>query len=555
MKLTMQETHRADDSVAYVTPAMAHLRRLIALNVVPDDAHSLAEKENVAAAFWSSVTDNPLIEELTDSNKCRLTFIYQGNSDIATVDIVGAVVDPSMQNSGSLTRIEGTDVWYLTIDNLIANDTRVTYQYVINGALAPDPHYKYKIDGHSGSATDQYIVDLPHAKEQPYVNRASLATEMEKLKADGRLVEGHIDFSESRFLCDEKPYMDDAKLSDLTAEQRLFRQETNQGSIRKYWIHFPPGYDPNHRPPYKVLVHLDGEETIKCMKLPAIMETAPVEPTISIFVDVGNRNIEYGCGKDAELFADFLAREFMPKLRNEYLGLSREPGDTTIAGFSMGGHAAVQIATRHPEVFGNVVGQSSAFWMGPQNLVSGEFESTNEGLLTKLQHQHFPEAGWCADYPSEAAKDMCFYLTVGSLETAGFHLTPSGDLGVGGISLVRANETFSTFLKSKGIACEFEKYSGDHCFAEWQGGLVDGLLKIRQFRREHSVAEMIPNEHMLSVTTAQPARQNLSTTHEYKERYQRAKGVSEQQVSIADASDEEEHIEDENSPTKPIRPN
>lgn len=181
-------------------------------------------------------------------------------------------------------------------------------------------------------------------------------------------------------------------------------------------------------------MHLDGKETIESMKLPVIMEKAmsakenPLEPTISIYVDVANRNIEYGCTNDAELFAKYLATELMPKLREKYPGMSPSPEDTTIAGFSMGGHAAAQVATQHPEVFGNVISQSGSFWMGAQH-DGVTFGSENEGLLKKLQGNGFP---------SDAAKNLCFYLNGGSLETAGFHLTPTGHVtGYGICGLVK----------------------------------------------------------------------------------------------------------------------
>lgn len=46
-----------------------------------------------------------------------------------------------------------------------------------------------------------------------------------------------------------------------------------------------------------------------------------------------------------------------------------------------------------------------------------------------------------------------------------------------------ANLHFAEFLKNNGVACEFETYSGDHCFAEWQNLLVEGLIKTRELQR------------------------------------------------------------------------
>ncbi len=41
-----------------------------------------------------------------------------------------------------------------------------------------------------------------------------------------------------------------------------FRRFTNQGSLRNCWIHLPPDAV-GHEGPYNLLVHLDGDETIK----------------------------------------------------------------------------------------------------------------------------------------------------------------------------------------------------------------------------------------------------------------------------------------------------
>lgn len=343
-----------------------------------------------------------------------------------------------------------------------------------------DPLNSYKIEPLYESGGVQYIAELPHAKPQPYVNRESLSQTMKKIRDENRLIEKEIDFSQSKYLRDRDPYKADSRIEGLSEEQREFRKVTQQGETRKYWVHLPPGYDPNHEPPYKVLVHLDGAETIKSMQLPAIMEAAPVEvePTITIYVDQGNRGIEYGCGEDAELFADFLAKEFLPGLWDDFPGMSKKPEDTTIAGFSMGGNAATQIGTRHPEVFGNVISQSGALWMGGPDPVSGDFKPT-EGLLAKLKHQNY------ANNPNnEFAKKQCFYLNAGNMETGLTALTPDGQLSQSpdGVALVTANKNFVQFLESQGVVCKLEEYSGDHCFAEWQNLLVEGLIKTSQLQ-------------------------------------------------------------------------
>lgn len=378
---------------------------------------------------------NPLMEEQADGTY-RLTFVYRdtGEEAIRSLELLGAICDPSMRERGQLQRLPGTDVWQLTIDN-IAADARITYQYLKNGRLIADPHNDFKIDSLYPVNGDQYIVELPRANKQLHVHREQLPALIDTLRSESRLLQKAI-----------RP--DEFSIRDMP----------------DYHIHLPSHYDPNHKPPYKVLVHLDGAETIESMKMPAIMEMAmqdgTLEPTISIYIDATHRHIEYGCGTEAERYADFLAKEFMPRLQAEYPCMSRLAQDTTIAGFSMGGHGAVHIATSHPDVFGHVIGQSSSFWMGNET-------SENQGLLDKLRLQSFPN--------SEAARRLCVYLNVGDLETALFS----------GIGHDVANQHFVDFLQQQGIHCVFEQYSGDHCFAEWQERLVDGLIQQQTLHKVH----------------------------------------------------------------------
>lgn len=436
-------------------PAIYRSSQLVNARLKTLDARLLStenatEKQKVLERFWKTIESNPLMEEQSDGRYC-LTFVYRnvGEEDIHSLELLGAICDPSMQERGQLQRMPGTDVWHLTIDNIAAY-ARITYQYYKNDRPIMDPLNTLKIDSLHQENGDQYIAELPCANEQPHVHREQLPALMNTLRSEGHLL-----------------------------TKSITPGEFSVRDILNYQIHLPPDYNPNRNPPYKVLIHLDGAETIESMKMPAIMDRAmrdgTLAPTISIYIDAAHRPIAYGCGAEAERYADFLAKEFMPKLQAEYPSMSRLPQDTTIAGFSMGGHGAVHIATRHPEVFGNAIGQSSSFWMGNET-------AENQGLLEKLQQQSFPN--------NEAARRLCVYLNVGDLETAAFN----------GVGHDVANQHVVDFLQQQGVRCVFEHYSGDHCFAEWQERLVDGLVQLHKLNKTYSAqdaTDMTPS-HSLS---------------------------------------------------------
>lgn len=480
----------------YLESSIVSNKKLTALQKAMAQTSTEAEKNNMLSNFWQSIQKNPVCEQQND-NTCHLTFLYRGKPGIKQVNLCSAVCDPSLREQGKFIKMPGTDIWSLTIKN-VPSDARITYQYFANGKPTSDPLNSFKISAQDASNGDLYIAEMPDAKYQPYVPRDRLPGIMQTLRSQERLLRKKIDFSQSKILAQKEPYMADTQLSSVVLQADMadelqdealrgmtkqnFRRLSKQGASRDYWVHLPPNYDPNHRPPYKVLIHLDGEETITSMRLPAITENAMrtnhMEPTITVYIDVANRNIEYGCGPDAEPFADFLATEFLPELQKEYPSMSRASKDTTLAGFSMGGHAAAHIATRHPEVFGNIIGQSSAFWMGAE-ASTGEFEPT-EGLLKKLQQQEYPN--------NPAAKKQCFYLNVGRLETAEYQLSPSGNqISGNGVAVDIANQHFAEFLTHQKIPCEFETYTGDHCFAEWQELLIEGLDNLHQLRMTNAV--------------------------------------------------------------------
>ncbi len=435
------------------------------------DALSNAADINEQNEIWSKV-DNPFVSIQPDGS-CDLIFIYRGNSDTKKVELISSVYDPSMQSFGQFSQIEN-DIWIMPIKHT-PSDARISFQYLENGKkldtgeyignLVSPPFSSYKIDGW-GDDDAQYIAEMPRARPRQHVEQTSLPGIMESLDRSQRLISAEFNFNESALSSHVPSYQDKS---------------------RSYWIHIPPT-DPSYTGPYKLLIHLDGYETIKRMKAPAIMEQAmkerKIKPTITVYLNSEDRDIEYGCSREAELFADFVADEFVSKIRRDYPRASTDPSDVTIAGFSMGGNGATHIATRHPEVFGNIISQSGSYWMG--SMTSHGFEAT-EGLQHKLEDKHYPH--------NEFAQQQCFYLNVGQLETGVYSQAPSGkQITDVGVTQVDASEHFAAFLKDRNLSCHFDIYHGDHCFAEWQDKLIDGLVWINQKRMVQYYKDSVDHE-------------------------------------------------------------
>ena len=60
-------------------------------------------------------------------------------------------------------------------------------------------------------------------------------------------------------------------------------------------------------------------------------------------------------------YTNFIIKELLPYLRRQY-NLSTLPDENTIAGFSLGGLSALDIAWHHPDIFGKIGVFSGSFW-------------------------------------------------------------------------------------------------------------------------------------------------------------------------------------------------
>src|SRR5262249_57066511 len=76
-------------------------------------------------------------------------------------------------------------------------------------------------------------------------------------------------------------------------------------------------------------------------------------------------------------FTDRIADELLPDVRRRWRATA-DPAQTVVMGSSTGGLASAYAAFRRPEVFGNVLSQSGAFWLGATREDSGREWLTGE---------------------------------------------------------------------------------------------------------------------------------------------------------------------------------
>jgi enterochelin esterase-like enzyme len=137
-------------------------------------------------------------------------------------------------------------------------------------------------------------------------------------------------------------------------------------------IYLPPQFVATET--YPLLLLNDGQDAEALQlkaTLHALMSHQQVPPFVLAAVHADqDRLYEYGTagipdyanrGNLADAYSCFVLYELLPALRQQY-ALALEPARNAVAGFSLGGLAAFDLAWNHPQVFGRVGVFSGSFW-------------------------------------------------------------------------------------------------------------------------------------------------------------------------------------------------
>jgi enterochelin esterase family protein len=226
------------------------------------------------------------------------------------------------------------------------------------------------------------------------------------------------------------------------------------GERRGAWVYTPAGYDPRRAAPYPLLVCFDGGLYAQPdgVPTPTILDNLIAErkipPVLAVFVaQSAQRTIELS---NDPHFTDFLANELLPDVRAKWRATT-DPALTVVCGSSTGGLASVYAAFRRPDVFGNVLSQSGAFWPGRVR------EDANREWLTR-------------EIERSPRLPVRVVLQVGVVE---IRPTPGG-----GPSILVTNRHLRDVLIAKGNELHYNEVAGGHTPLSWRGGLGDGLVQL-----------------------------------------------------------------------------
>ena len=362
-------------------------------------------------SFWREMNGKaPLVEPIAgDTHYVWVTYLWRAGPDFRNIALFGGI---RTDDRKLFTHLLDTDLWYRT--ERTPRDARFTYGFFLNrtheGWINPtiDPLNPHAFAGRS-------VVELSDAPPQPWIERL--------------------------------PGVPTGRLKDYTLPSRILKQE------RTVTIYTPPGYD-SSRKRCGLLVLFDGQPyggnpDATLIPAPVILDnlitTGQIPPIVAALVHTGPaRAEELGC---SDSYADFVVKEVIPWVRRGYR-VSTEPREAVIGGCSLGGLMAAYCAFRHPEIFGNVLSQSGAFWYQPDAAKRGPFD-TDTGWLIR-------------QFARTRRLPLRFYLQTGRFEG----------------NILDENRRLRDVLEAKGYRPFYSEYDGGHDYITWRGSLADGLLAL-----------------------------------------------------------------------------
>ena len=346
-----------------------------------------AEKPSAEAAERIRMANqSPVVESES------VTFVYRGAAE--RVEVVGDFTGWSPR--GLVMRgLPNANVKYLT--RRFSPRARVEYKLIADGKWIEDPLNPNKIDNGVGGFNNFFA--MPGYRPAP---------------ADGPGGGPHFTISAHK------------------VASRLL------GGERKVQVYLPPQYaSPQGR--YPVLYLQDGTDYINRARAVEIagqlIAEKKVPPFIIVFVDPADRMKEYWA---SDAFADFMATELVPWVDARYR--TRPARDArALLGASLGSAISYWTALRHPDKFARVGGQSSAFWIDDERVVSA---------LSRLE-------------PARADLPFRFYLDAGRLESPWM-----------------VSRRVRVMLRAKGYPVAYREFEAGHNWTAWRDQLAAALVAL-----------------------------------------------------------------------------
>ncbi|HJP87354.1 MAG TPA: alpha/beta hydrolase-fold protein [Gemmatimonadaceae bacterium] len=417
-----------------LSPRMRALRR------------ELASNGGDTGAFWQTVSRDgtPLVEP-SDAKYDLVTFVWRAVNETRNVFLRTTFSVPSEENGRTyfFQRLDSTDIWFLTLQ--IPKGARFLYRLEPNRPWEPsefpsataqrDPYnMRTRCPGDGSKYSCSSIGELPDAPPEPLFVRTP------------GLPAGHVE-----------------RKSIRSALQNVERPLT---------IYTPVNYSAE-KGPVPLLVLFDGDDFLDTDDWHGLeiwdnlIAQKKIPPTVVVMVHnlPGRRLFDLVANRT---FGDFMAKELVPWVRANYK-VSPSAARTVVGGASAGGLSAAYLGIAHPEVFGNVLSMSGAFWWSPAHnggICAGLCATPNERPAV-INQDATTELNWVAqlalDHPPQNVR---FYLGAGTFEF--------DDSGTGG-AILEETRHLRDILRAQHNVVFYEQFPSGHDGRSWPAMLASGL--------------------------------------------------------------------------------
>ena len=207
-----------------------------------------------------------------------------------------------------------------------------------------------------------------------------------------------------------------------------------------------------------LLIVFDGPQYLDEIPLPPILDSLEalgrIPPTVAVLIDNGTGPTRIADLGNRRAFADWLCDRLVPWVRARYQ-VASDPHRVTAYGSSAGGLAAAFVAFERPDVVGNALSQSGAFWRNAEAKGPPPWE------------------WFTGRVASSPRKDVRFVLDVGAGETLRV-------LGGKGPTILDTNRRLRDALRAKGYDFAYiEVPGGTHSPESWLERLPAALDSLR----------------------------------------------------------------------------
>ncbi len=285
-----------------------------------------------------------------------------------------------------------TGFFYRTLE-LGGPAARVEYKFVVDGSWELDPFCPNTVDNGIGGQNSYFVVgDFREPPELEWV-----------------------------------PNIPHGRVEELDFTSHLLHNR------RRVYVYLPPGYEKNPDRRFPSFYVHDGGEYLSRARLATVVDNLifhqGLPPLLVVLVDPVDRMREYWAN---EGYARFVGEELIPYIDGHYRTLTQREA-RGVMGASLGGLISAYLALSRPHLFSKVGGQSSAFFLEEEKLVS---------LVEKLEAK------------------VAFYLDVGLYEPR----------------FIPAHKRLVSLLEAKGCPCFFQELPAGHNWTSWRAHLKELFL-------------------------------------------------------------------------------